>query len=292
MASDGGIFTFGEAGYMGSVPNLPPAGPSRIALYGDSLGMEAGPDFSYIARAAGASTLVRTYGGLAVCDWLPTMTADATSWRPTAVVLEFSGDAFTPCMSGAAIGTQQYYQKYAADVQAAIDIFRPYGTKVFIVGVPYDASAAENQNVTDLDQIYASVAAANAGVTYVDAGQAVMAHGAFTWNLLAFQVSHAQDPRERTLSEPPTESTSAQLGRRPFRDTSPSVTSTRRVRTDSLSPCWLQHSVRDVIQEPETRRPTADRQNADTMLRYEVTCGRLERCCNGSGAKSRPAVLS
>ena len=183
VASDGGMFTFGEAGYMGSVTNLPPAGPSKIALYGDSLGMEAGPDFSYIARAAGASTLVRTYGGLAVCDWLPTMSADATSWQPSAVVLEFSGDAFTPCMSGAAIGTQQYYQKYSADVQAAIDIFRPYGTKVFIVGVPYDASAAENQNVTDLDQIYESVAAANAGVTYVNAGQAIMADGAFTWTL-------------------------------------------------------------------------------------------------------------
>jgi len=183
VASDGGIFTFGEAGYVGSVPDLPPAGPPRIALYGDSLGMEAGPDFSYIARAAGASTLVRTYGGLAVCDWLPTMTADAPSWQPTAVVLEFSGDAFTPCMSGAAIGTQQYYQKYAADVQAAIDVFRPYGTEVFIAGVPYDASAGENQNVTDLDQVFASVAAANAGVTYVDAGQAVMADGAFTWSL-------------------------------------------------------------------------------------------------------------
>ena len=183
VASDGGIFTFGDAGYVGSVPSLPPAGPSRIALYGDSLGMEAGPDFSYIARAAGASTLVRTYGGLAVCDWLPTMTDDATSWQPTAVVLEFSGDAFTPCMSGAAIGTAQYYQEYAADMQLAIDIFRPYGTKVFIAGVPYDASAGENQNVTELDQIYASVAAANVGVTYVDAGQAVMADGSFTWDL-------------------------------------------------------------------------------------------------------------
>ena len=142
VASDGGIFTFGDAGYAGSVPSLPPAGPPRIALYGDSLGMEAGPDFAYLAHAAGASTLVQTYGGLAVCDWLPTMTTDATSWQPTAVVLEFSGDAFTPCMAGAAIGTQQYYQEYETDLQTAIDIFRPYGTELFIVGLPYNASAA------------------------------------------------------------------------------------------------------------------------------------------------------
>ena len=72
----------GTPAYAGSVPSLPPAGPPRIALYGDSLGMEAGRDFSYLARAAGASTLVQTYGGLAVCDWLPTMTTDATSWQP------------------------------------------------------------------------------------------------------------------------------------------------------------------------------------------------------------------
>ena len=33
------------------------------------------------------------------------------------------------------------------------------------------------------NQVYASVATANVGVTYVDAGQAVMANGAFTWTL-------------------------------------------------------------------------------------------------------------
>jgi hypothetical protein len=183
VASDGGIFSFGEAAFEGSVPSLPPPGPPKIALFGDSLGMEAAPDFTYIAHAAGASTVVRTYGGLAVCDWLPTMAAEAASWQPTAVILEFSGDNFTPCMAGDALGTPQYYQKYEADMQAAIDIFRPYGTEVFLIGVPLDASAAESQNVAGLNQIYASVAAANFGVTYLDAGEAVMADGSFTWTL-------------------------------------------------------------------------------------------------------------
>ena len=183
VASDGGIFAFGRAGYAGSVPSLPPAGSPRIALYGDSLGMEAGGDFSYIAHAAGASTLIRTYGGLAVCDFLPTMRSDAVSWQPTAAVLEFSGDAFTSCMAGAAIGTPLYYQRYEADMQTAIDTFRPYGTEVFIVGIPYDASTVENQNVTNLNKIYASVAAANIGVTYLDAGQAVMSASTFTQTL-------------------------------------------------------------------------------------------------------------
>ena len=183
VASDGGIFSFGDAGFDGSVPDLPPPGPPRIALYGDSLGMEAGPYFTYLAQEAGASTLVRTYGGLAVCDFLQDMASDAASWQPTAAVLEFSGDNFTPCMDGDPIGSAQYYAKYRSDLQSAIDIFRPYGTEVFLTGVPYDALPAANGNVSNLNQLFASVAAANPGVTYVDAGQAVMANGAFTQTL-------------------------------------------------------------------------------------------------------------
>jgi hypothetical protein len=183
VASDGGIFAFGGAAYEGSAAGLPPPGPPRIALYGDSLGMEAGTAFTFLARAAGASALVRTYGGLAVCDFLASMASDVTSWQPTAAVLEFSGDSFTPCMAGDPIGSPQYYAKYQTDLETAVDIFRSYGTEVFLVGIPFDASASANQNVANLNQLYAAVAAANPGVTYIDAGQAVMANGAFTWTL-------------------------------------------------------------------------------------------------------------
>ena len=86
-------------------------------------------------------------------------------------------------MTGDPIGSPQYYAKYQTDIQTAIDIFRPYGTEVFLIGIPYNASSTQNQNVADLNQLYASVAAANPGVTYVDAGQAVMANGVFTWTL-------------------------------------------------------------------------------------------------------------
>jgi len=183
VASDGGIFSYGDAAFAGSAAGLPPSGPHRVALYGDSLGMEAGMDFTYLARAAGASALVRTYGGVAVCDFLTSMASDAASWQPTDVVLEFSGDNFTPCMGGDPIGSPQYYAKYRADVEQAIAIFRPYGTRVFLSGIPFDAWEGANPNVASLNQLYASVAAADSGVTYVDAGQAVMANGAYTQTL-------------------------------------------------------------------------------------------------------------
>ena len=183
VASDGGIFGFGDAAFAGSAAGLPQSGPRRVALYGDSLGMEAGMDFTYLARAAGASALVRTYGGLAVCDFFASIASDAATWQPTDVVLEFSGDNFTPCMAGNPIGSPQYYAKYRADLQQAIDILHPYGTRVFLSGIPYNAWAGANQNIANLNQLYASVAAANSGVAYSDAGQAVMANGAYTQTL-------------------------------------------------------------------------------------------------------------
>ncbi len=183
VASDGGIFTFGDAGFYGSTGGQPPRRVPKIALYGDSLGMEAAPDFNFLAHAAGAGALVRTYGGLAVCDFLTTMASDAASFQPTAVVLEFTGDNFTPCMAGDPVGSAQYYAKYRSDIETAIDIFRTHGAEVFLVGIPFDASPGANTNIADLNQLYSSIAAANTGVSYIDAGQAVMANGAFAWTL-------------------------------------------------------------------------------------------------------------
>ena len=117
VASDGGIFSFGDAGFYGSVPELPPPGPPRIALYGDSLASEAGPDFAYLAGAAGAPVLIRTFPGIAICDDLPAMASDARTWHPTVVVLAFSGDAFTPCMAGYRLGTPAYFAKYVHDAR-------------------------------------------------------------------------------------------------------------------------------------------------------------------------------
>jgi hypothetical protein len=178
VASDGGSFPFGDAVSVGSPPSVSP----RIAIYGDSLGMEAAQDFINIVQAAGGSSFVRTYVS-AVCDWLPEMPGDVASFQPTAVVLEFAGDNFTPCMAGDPLGSPQYYAKYKTDMQSAIDLLRAAGAEVYLVGIPYDNNTSLNPNVANLNQLYASLAAANTGVNYVDAGQAVMLDGAFTWTL-------------------------------------------------------------------------------------------------------------
>jgi hypothetical protein len=179
IASDGTGTTFGDAVAVGSPPSVPP----RVALFGDSLGNEVGEDFSSLAQTAGGSAFVRAFPGTAPCDWLPQMSSDDAEFQPTAVVLLFSGDNYTPCMSGYPFGTPQYYAKYQTDVQAAIDLFRGDGAHVFLVGLPYDESPTLSALAAGLNQLYASVAAANTGVDYVDAGQSVMSYGSFTWTL-------------------------------------------------------------------------------------------------------------
>jgi hypothetical protein len=188
VASDGDSFPFGDAAPIGPPPSVPP----RVALFGDSLGMQAGQQFSDLAQAAGGTAFVRTYAGTAPCDWIPSMPADITAFHPTAVVLEFSGGNYSPCMDGVPTtgstvypsGSPQYYAKYRTDVQTIIDLFRASGAEVFLVGLPYDVpSSGFNENVANLNQLYAALAAANLGVGYVDAGQAVLADGGFTWTL-------------------------------------------------------------------------------------------------------------
>ncbi len=179
VASDGDSFPFGDAGPVGPPPSVPP----RVAFYGDSLGMQAGQEFTALAQAAGGSAYFRAYPGTAVCDWLPSMPADDAAFHPTAVVIEFAGNDYTPCVANDPIGSPQYYAAYRADTQAAIDLFRADGAEVYLVGLPYDESSSLNLNIAALNQLYASLAAVNTGVDYVDAGQAVMAYGAFTWTL-------------------------------------------------------------------------------------------------------------
>jgi hypothetical protein len=183
------------------VPPLP--GPSRIALYGDSLVSEAAQDFSFLAAESGASVRVRTYPGTAICDYFPSMAADARGWHPTEAVLAFSGDAFTSCMAGVQLGSPPYYAKYGDDAQAAISIFRSVGTKVVLVGLPRDVSPGLSQNAASLNGIYQSLSDNDTGVTYDDAGEAVMAHGQFAWTLPCLPGEPCTGPRGTNVVRSP-----------------------------------------------------------------------------------------
>ena len=176
VGADGSVLTYGTAGFFGQLPKI-------IALYGDSLSVEAAPFFSYLAHASGATVLPRAWNGWAVCDDLQRMASDAATRHPAVGVIEFSGNAMTSCMSGYTMGTTPYYDKYRADTQSAIDIFRSHGVPMILIAPPISAWANLAANLTFLNQIYVSLAATNQGVAFIDAGQAVLANGKFTLTL-------------------------------------------------------------------------------------------------------------
>jgi hypothetical protein len=155
----------------------------RIALYGDSLVSEAGQDFASLATRAGAAVQVHTFPGVSPCNYFSSMTSVARNWHPTVAVLLFTGDVFTPCNGGVQVGTSRYYTKYKDETRTAISIFRAVGATVVLIGQPADSTAKLTRNGAALNLLYRAIAGATPGVRYVDAGQAVMAKGRFTWTL-------------------------------------------------------------------------------------------------------------
>ena len=166
-----------------------PIAVRRVVLYGDSLAWEA-RDFFTRALAGAFITQVttRTFGGTAICDWLGQMRADAASLRPDAVVVEFSGNALTPCMrapNGSALTGATYFQKYASDSAAVLDIFSPRHALVFFVGAPIsrDAERAGDPTAPTLHTLYAALARSTPYGRYIDAGASVLAGGRWTATL-------------------------------------------------------------------------------------------------------------
>ena len=209
VASDGGIFGFGDAGFYGSVPELPPPGPPRIALYGDSLASESGQEFAYLAGAAGAPVLIRTFPGIAICDDLPTMAADARAGIRPWPSSPSRGMPSLRAWPGTNSGPRPTSPSTSAMPVAAIAIFQSVGARVILVGLPLDESSSESQNVTTLNRNYRIRRPPSSnGVTYDDAGQAVLADGKYTRTLPCLPFEPCTGPAGTNIVRAP--------GRRPL----------------------------------------------------------------------------
>jgi acetyl esterase/lipase len=156
-----------------------------VVLYGDSLASEAQTHFKVALASAGITDVhARTFGGTALCDWLDEMRVDAVDLRPSVAVIEFSGNAFTPCMqdsSGAPLRGDAYYAKYHADAVEALRTFSATNTRVILVGAPVSRRAVEERrrDAGRLNALYASLATVG-GAEYAHAGAAVLDRGRFT----------------------------------------------------------------------------------------------------------------
>jgi hypothetical protein len=185
----GGPVSAGRPDRMPASTAIGPVTTGPVILYGDSLAWEAQAPFRAALLAAGVPQVVtRTYGGTAICDWLPQMRIDEEELHPQAVVIEFSGDAFTPCMRGRRgqpLTGAAYYEKYRSDARTALSIFAGGDTTVYLAGAPISRHAwlSRDPHADRLNRLYASLADPEAGVHYVDAGSSVLNHGRWTETL-------------------------------------------------------------------------------------------------------------
>lgn len=163
------------------------AGPGpQILLYGDSLVYEAEPYarhlMSDVARVEGT---VGGVGGSATCDWLPGMRADAGRYRPKAVVIAFSGNAFGPCMrgrDGKPLQGDAWLARYREATREVIAIFTGIGAQVWIGTSPISLVAEKRgqDDVWRLARMAHELASQNPMVHVADAAAGLLDHGYWT----------------------------------------------------------------------------------------------------------------
>jgi hypothetical protein len=133
----------------GAVGSSASSSRTQVSLYGDSLAFQAQPSFGR-RMAARAPGLVATaaFPMTALCDYRSAIVADLLRHQPWTLVLEFSGNAMTPCMRDAAgrrldIGSTDWRDRYVEDLRAVMKVAnRTDTTVVWATAPPVDQGAA------------------------------------------------------------------------------------------------------------------------------------------------------
>jgi len=170
--------------------------PLRVEVWGDSISAQAAPYIGFFLGLSGkATSRIHTFGGTALCDWFPDMRnelnqANRFGFHPQAVVIQFSGDAFTPCMKdsrGVAYSGQALVNKYAADSAAAIAMFARANVPVYFVSTPLSkGQSLLYTGLTPLGVMFSQLPArypAGHIARYIDGANPLEWHGKFSATL-------------------------------------------------------------------------------------------------------------
>ena len=154
-----------------SLPAAKPSSGAPVVFLGDSLAAEAA---QYLPALLSPRPLVNQFlAGTAGCDWFG---KDLAITSDSVVVISFTGNSGTPCMSDGADGYlqgQAIVDKYRTDVSVLTETARSAGAEVLLVGQPARVDdASGNDLVNGLNAVYEELAGQN-GVAFVDAGAAV-----------------------------------------------------------------------------------------------------------------------
>jgi hypothetical protein len=153
--------------------------PPRVAFFGDSIAVEANPHLGPLLAARGVDHTFAGFGGTATCDYLDEMRTAAEEEYPEVVVIQFTGNALTPCMlertggGRGILGDEAGFDlfgfalAYEADTASAIATFGP-DVEILLVGIlPTRNGQAPPAQI--VDDIYRRAAEAHPNVHYVSA---------------------------------------------------------------------------------------------------------------------------
>jgi hypothetical protein len=190
---------WGEGWHLVHAPAAPPATatarPARsVALFGDSLSYEAAGDFTFAAALDGYATETHVLGGTAPCDFLADLEALAarpSEDRPSVAVIEFTGNAFTPCMEpdGTMLSHDEILAAYARDGATFITTLLDAGVRpVFAIAPAINHPSLAPQ----INSLWRQLAGEYPGVDVVDAGATVdSSDGSFSATLPCASWEHA-----------------------------------------------------------------------------------------------------
>jgi hypothetical protein len=150
-----------------------------VVVYGDSLTFEARDFVAFLGSANGMTTVVRSFGGTATCDWMSRIRTDMRTIRPRLVVLAFSGNNITPCMypEGHELTGDALKDKYARDTNAAVKVVRASGARAVLVGAPRSENARTDADWDRIHDAYRRIADRTAGVTFADGSRLIAPGG-------------------------------------------------------------------------------------------------------------------
>jgi hypothetical protein len=150
-------------------------GMSAIAVYGDSLVLQAWGYLEELTHRNGVALHGGAYGGLALCDWVARIESDLRSTHVDRVVLAFAGNNITPCTGAEGRRhppVDQLVATYTRDLMTVLDIARAEGVaQVVAVGPPFMEDPDWDDRARRLREAYRTVAGEAREMTYVDASR-------------------------------------------------------------------------------------------------------------------------
>lgn len=149
---------FASSSSTSTAQSAPSKSRGPVLVYGDSLIEQASP---YLRT----TDQVRAFGGTALCDWVDKMARAANAEQPSVMVVEFVGNDLTPCMQNYQT-PDEVRAKYEADMAR---LKRRVDAPILWVGAPAFRDSAP-----------ATLGLYSSEPKFVDAGEAVLADGAYT----------------------------------------------------------------------------------------------------------------